>query len=144
MIKISTKGRYASRMMLYLAEHFEEGLLHMKDIAQAEEVSEKYLSQLILPLKVAGLIKAGRGAHGGYALSRPPAEIRLLDVLNAVEGPIVLVECVKNAEVCNRSSQCVMRDIWDEFGLNIQTMFQNLSLADVLKRKGAKNSANSL
>lgn len=142
MLKISTKGRYATRMLLYLAEHYGEGMIHLKDIAESEEISEKYLGQLIMPLKVADLIKAGRGAHGGYFLSRPPDQIKLLDVLNATEGEITLVECVSNAEICTRSKNCVMRDIWCEFGINIQNMFAELTLSDILKRRAKRNRIN--
>jgi Rrf2 family protein len=139
MMKISTKGRYATRMLLYLAEHYGEGMIHLKDIAESEEISEKYLGQLIMPLKVAGLIKAGRGAHGGYFLSRHPDKIKLLDVLNATEGEINLVS---NAEICSRSKNCVMRDIWCEFGINIQNMFAELTLSEILKRRGKRNRSN--
>ena len=76
-MKLSTKGRYGSRLMLELALHYGEGPILLKDIAQTEEISEKYLGHLIPVLKVAGLINSTRGAHGGYTLARAPEQIRL-------------------------------------------------------------------
>src|SRR5450759_2500949 len=94
-MKLSTKGRYGVRLMLDLASHFGEGPVILKQISQREEISEKYLWQLINPLKSVGLVRATRGAHGGYVLAKTPSEITVKDILQVVEGSLCIVECVE-------------------------------------------------
>lgn len=141
-MKLSTRGRYASRLMLELAINFENGPIFLKDIARDEEISEKYLGQLIAPLKTAKLINSTRGAHGGYSLARAPEEIRLSEVVRAAEGPLVLVECVENPDVCNRICKCVTRDIWEEVSIKIQETLDQITLADMLERNKEKQSGS--
>ncbi len=85
-MKLSTRARYGMRMMLALADHYGMGTLYLKDIAAAEEISEKYLSLLVIPLKSAGLIHSIRGAHGGYTLAKAPSQINLGEIMEALEG----------------------------------------------------------
>src|SRR5512133_137518 len=105
-MKLSTRSRYGMRMMTDLADHYGENPVFLKDVAKREDISEKYLSLIVIPLRGAGLIQSIRGAHGGYRLSRSPAEITILDVLAAVDGEICLVDCVKDAKRCSRVSTC--------------------------------------
>ena len=93
-MKISTKGRYGLRILLDLALHAKESPRQMKEIAQSQQISEKYISRLILSLNKAGLIISLRGAKGGLQLAKPPKEITLLDIIEAMEGPVCIVECV--------------------------------------------------
>ena len=95
-MRISTRGRYCTRMMLELALEYGKGPIFLKEIAEKQEVSMKYLSQLLLPLKVAGLITGTKGAHGGYMLAKPPKDIKLSDIITAVEGSLNPAECVDN------------------------------------------------
>ncbi len=81
-MKLSTRARYGTRLMLKLALRYGKGPVFLKDIARAEEISEKYLSQIIIPLKGAGLVRAFRGAHGGYTLARAPDRIKLKDIVS--------------------------------------------------------------
>jgi Rrf2 family cysteine metabolism transcriptional repressor len=111
-MKLSTRGRYGARMMLDLAVHHGAGYLLLKDVAARLEVSEKYLGHVIPALKQARLIKASRGAHGGYLLAREPAETCLGEVVRAVEGDIGIVECVGSPDVCHRADLCVTRRTW--------------------------------
>ena len=85
MMRLSTKGRYGTRLMLDLALHYGEGLVFLKDIAKREEISVGYLEHLIPPLKSAGLIKSSRGAHGGYSLAKEPSEINLREIVQVFE-----------------------------------------------------------
>ncbi len=133
-MKLSTKGRYGSRLMLELALHYGEGPILLKDIAQTEEISEKYLGHLIPVLKVAGLINSTRGAHGGYTLARAPEQIRLSEVVQAVEGTLAPVECVNNPKVCNRISTCVTREIWQEMGESMFATLERITLAEMVRR----------
>ena len=100
-MKLSTKGRYAMRAMLDLSLHYGEGPILLKDIAKREHISESYLEQIILSLKAAGLVNSTRGARGGFILTRPPSQIRLIEVMQVSEGSLVPVECVSDPEVCS-------------------------------------------
>ena len=88
-MKISTKGRYGLTIMIELAKKYGEGTVSLKSIAQANDLSEHYLEQLVAPLRNAGLVKSIRGAYGGYILSRPPSQITSGDVIRVLEGPIL-------------------------------------------------------
>jgi Rrf2 family protein len=126
------------RAMLDLARHYHDGLVLVKDTARREGISERYLEHLFLSLKTAGLVKSLRGAHGGFTLSRPPSEIKLIEVMQACEGSLVLVECVADASVCPRSSQCVARDIWRELKRAMDGVLSSLTLQDLIERQPAK------
>ena len=138
-MKLSTRGRYSTRLMLELAIRFDQGPVLLKDISEAQEISLKYLGQLIIPLKIAGLIKSTRGSHGGYFLSRSPDEIKLSEILNAVEGPLIFSECVESPDICNRSDECVARDIWEEASKQFTNMLNTITLSDMLKRQEKKS-----
>ena len=137
-MKLSTKGRYGARFMLDLALHYGEGPVLLKDLASRQELSEKYLGHLVPPLKTAGLVASSRGAHGGYSLARHPSEITLVEVVEAVEGPLVIVECVKAPDVCTRSATCVTRDVWCEVASTIQGVLASITLDTMVSRHRAK------
>ena len=114
---ISTRGRYALRVMIDLAEHIDEGYIPLQTIAKRQGISEKYLEQIVAPLSKAGLVESGRGSQGGYRLSRPAAQITAGDILRAVEGEIVPVPCLAtSAESCPHRAQCETLGFWE--GLN--------------------------
>jgi Rrf2 family protein len=102
--------------MIELALYYNKGPILLKEICKSQQISLKYLSQLVIPLKIAGLIKTSRGAHGGYFLARPPEEIKLSEIITAVEGSLNPVECIDNPEICERSDNCVTKVIWAEVG----------------------------
>ncbi len=141
-MKVSTKGRYAARAMLDLAQHFGEGPILVKDISRREEFSGRYLEQILIPLKVAGLVRVVRGARGGFSLARPPSEIKLLEIIQIVEGSTAPVDCVDDARVCSRSDLCVTREVWAEMKAAIDTVLESITLQDLLERqKGKKHWA---
>ena len=141
-MKVSTKGRYAARAMLDLAQHFGEGPILVKDISRREEFSDRYLEQILTPLKVAGLVRVVRGARGGFSLARPPSEIKLLEIIQIVEGSTAPVDCVDDARVCSRSDLCVTREVWAEMKAAIDTVLESITLQDLLERqKGKKHWA---
>ena len=144
MMKLSTKGRYGARMMLDLAIHYGEGPVLLKDVAERQEISEKYLGHLIPSLKAAGLINSSRGAHGGYILAKPPQEITLGEVIRAVEGNLALVECVSAPKVCHRVGFCVTRDIWKELGNKMMGVLESTTLQDMVNRQGEKLKSQAL
>jgi Rrf2 family protein len=141
-MKISTKIRYGARAMLELASHYGEGPLELREIAKKENISLKYLEQVINPLRAAGLVKSIRGSKGGYSLAKPPSEICLYDVVEILEGPLNLVECLHDSKVCQKISSCVTRDIWKEISESISKIFYSVSLEDMVHRKREKEGHN--
>ncbi|MDD5288589.1 MAG: RrF2 family transcriptional regulator [Dehalococcoidales bacterium] len=137
-MKLSTKGRYAMRAMLDLAQHYSEGLVLVKDVAKRQEISERYLEHLFISLKTAGLVKSVRGAHGGFTLARQPSEIKLLEVVQVCEGPLTLMECVMDAGLCPRSSRCATRDVWRELQSAMDGVLGSMTLQDLIERQQAK------
>jgi len=127
--------------MLELALRHEEGPVLLKEIAKAQEISEGYLEQILPPLKSAGLIHSSRGAHGGYALARNPAEITLREIVQSAEGSLTPVHCVDVPEVCSRSNFCVTRDIWALLRDRILETLESITLQDMVKRQKEKLAA---
>jgi Rrf2 family protein len=137
-VKISTKIRYGTRAMLELASHYGEGPIELGEIARKEDISLKYLEQVIIPLRSAGLVKSVRGSKGGYSLAKPPSEICLNDLVEILEGPIDLVECLRDPKACQRSPSCVTRDIWKEVSDTIYLIFHGITLEEMVNRKREK------
>ena len=140
-MKLSTKGRYASRAMLDLSLHFGEGPIMVKDIARRHNLSERYLEQLLIPLKTAGLVRGIRGARGGFMLAKPPSEIRLLDIIRIMEGSTSPVECVDDERLCSASDKCATREVWKEMKEAIDNVLMATTLEDLkdnhIKAEGA-------
>ena len=111
-MKLSTRSRYGTRLMVDLAQHYEEGPVSINDIARRQDISPKYLEQLIIPLKKKKHIKSVRGPKGGHMLARPPEEITVGEIVKTLEGETGLVHCIANPESCNRVAFCLTRDIW--------------------------------
>ncbi len=137
-MKLSTKIRYGARAMLELASHYGEGPLELHEIAKKENISLKYLEQVIIPLRTAGVVTSVRGSKGGYCLARPPSEVCLKDLVEILEGPLNLVDCLGDPKRCERSSSCVTREIWNEVSEAICTIFQSITLEDMVRRKKEK------
>ncbi len=137
-MKLSTRGRYGVRLMLDLALHYGEGPILLKDIAERQGISEKYLWQLINPLKTTGLVNSLRGAHGGYVLGKSPEAISIKAILQVLEGSLCLVDCVDNPALCERSISCISRDIWGEASKNMQQTLEDTTLAAMVERQKEK------
>ena len=137
-MKLSTRGRYGVRLMLDLALHYGEGPILLKDIAERQGISEKYLWQLINPLKTTGLVNSLRGAHGGYVLGKAPEAISIKAILQVLEGSLCLVDCVDNPALCERSLSCISRDIWGEASKNMQQTLEDTTLAAMVERQKDK------
>lgn len=132
-MKISTKGRYGLRVLLDLAVNGTEGAPRMlKDVAQNQGISEKYLSRLVIDLRRAGLITSVRGAGGGYRLAKPPKMITILEVLEVMEGPITLLDCLNQTDSCERSNHCPPRMLWSRINQKIRNVFEEFTLQDLL------------
>ena len=133
-MKISTRARYGARLMIELGRHYGQGPLYLKDIAKSEDISEKYLSQIIIPLKNAGLVDSFRGAKGGYVLGRAPGKITMKDIVSVLEGDFNLVKCVQTPQSCSRVSICVTRELWGKMGETIEKMLDSVSLEKLVKK----------
>lgn len=143
-MKLSTRGRYGTRALLDLALHQGEGPVLLKDIAEREQISVRYLEHLITPLIAGGIVRTTRGAKGGVSLAKPPAEIRLSEVMRLLEGSTALVECVDSPQICSRSKSCVTRDIWGELKQAMDEILDSTTLQDLVeryKRKGQPEEA---
>ena len=130
---ISTKGRYGVMIMVYLAENYNNGHKPLKEIASSQDLSEKYLEQIINPLTKAGMLTSYRGAQGGYALSKPPTEIAVGDILRILEGSLAPVYCVaENGETCDKLKSCNSVVVWKKIKDAIDKVVENMTLADQL------------
>ena len=139
-MRISTKGRYGLRILIDLATHDPEKPRLLKDIAQSQLVSEKYLSRLVLDLRRAKLIWSVRGAKGGFYLARSPETITLLEILETMEGPISVVACATSPEKCNRHALCPMRNVWQRLNNDIREVTEKLTLEDILDSYRTQNA----
>lgn len=120
--------------MIDLALSYEEGgFIFLRDIAKKEEISEKYLGQLIISLRSAGLLASKRGAEGGYQLARPPETITVLEVVEALEGKMVIVDCLRDEALCKKAASCAAREIWQKLQNAIITTLGNITLADAVR-----------
>lgn len=141
-MKISTKGRYGLRLVLDLAVNYENGLISLKDIAQRQEISEKYLEQIIILLHKSGLIKSMRGAQGGYTLTRHPKDITVGEVLRSLEGPFVPVDCVQDRAACLRSSKCATITVWEKLGNAVNEVLDSMTMQDLVMDYNQKNGSD--
>ena len=141
MIKLSTKGRYGTRLMLNLAYHYKKRneAIILKNISKEEEVSIRYLEQIIIPLRISKLVKSIRGAGGGYTLSRHPSKIKLIEIIEALEGPICLVDRVDDSDFCNRISICAAHGIWKEASFILKDYFKKMTLQNLIEISKKKN-----
>jgi Rrf2 family cysteine metabolism transcriptional repressor len=132
-MKLSTKGRYGLRAMLDLALNGDNGPITIHAIAQRQEISERYLEQLLIPLKQAGMVKSVLGSQGGYVLGRAPQDISVGDIIRVMEGPLAPVECVSelNPDECKRADMCVTRIIWAKLRDSITEILDSYSLLDL-------------
>jgi len=137
-MKLSTRARYGTRVLLELALRWGEGPVLLKDIAQMQEIPLPYLQQLIGPLVKTGIIKTTRGIRGGISLLKPPNEVRLSEVVQLLEGSIAPVKCVDNPETCPRSDLCVTHDIWDEIKKTMGRVLESTTFENLVKRKREK------
>ena len=130
---ISTKARYALRVMIDLAEHQDAGYIPLKDIAARQEISEKYLEIIIKILVKGKMLKGLRGKGGGYILTREPSEYIVGEIIEVTEGPLAPVACLQpDAEVCNRKDICVTLPLWEKYYTLVYDFFFHITLEDVI------------
>jgi Rrf2 family transcriptional regulator, cysteine metabolism repressor len=132
-MKLSTKGRYGVKAMFELALNYGNEPTSIKAIAEKQAISEYYLEQLFGTLRKAGLITSSRGAMGGYVLSKPPAEISAADILNVLEGPIEISECISDDEMnCSKANYCATRLLWLKISSSVNDVINSVTLQDMV------------
>ncbi len=137
-MKLSTKARYGTRAMMDLALHHEERPVQLKDVAGRQQISLSYLEHLITSLIAAGLLKSTRGARGGIELAKPPEKIKLNMIVEALEGPLMIVDCLKGANNCPRSGACATQDIWGKLKMAMDEVLESVTLQDLAEQQKAK------
>ncbi len=141
-MKISTKGRYSLRLLLDLAEHANKGFIPLKDIAERQEISKKYLEQIVSLLNVSGMLRTNRGYQGGYMLAKPPGEYTVGQVLRITEGGIYPVACLENdPNICPRNSYCKTLAVWEGLNRVISEYLDGITLEDLMHGPLAPNVA---
>lgn len=138
-MKISTKGRYALRMLIDLAEHKESGYISLKDVAKRQQISKKYLEQIIPIFNHTGMLLTNRGAQGGYKLARTPDKYTIAEILRLTEGSIAPVACLdQEPNECERSAECVTLPIWQGLYDVIKEYLEGITLQDILDQEQSR------
>ena len=141
-MKLSTRGRYGTRVLLDLALHDGKEPVPLKEIAQRQQISLLYLEHIIAPLISAGMIRSTRGAHGGIQLAKPAQDIKLSQVVGLLEGSIGPVDCVNDPTVCERSEVCATRDVWIEVRKAMDGVLESKTLMDLVEMQQNKKAAD--
>ena len=129
---VSTKGRYALRVMIDIAQHNGDGYIPLKEIAERQDISEKYLEAILKALVQSDLVTGVRGKNGGYKLNRRPSDITAWDVISVTESELSVVSCLSpGAEVCERASECTTLPMWREFNTVLKDFFQKYTIDDL-------------
>lgn len=135
-MKISTKGRYAIRLLIDLAEHSNGEYIALKDIAERQGISKKYLEQIVPLLTKSDILRTNRGYQGGYMLARAPESVKIGDVLRLTEGSLAPVSCAADSSVCQRGEECVTLPLWQGLYRVISDYLDSVTLSDLINRGG--------
>lgn len=139
-MKISTKGRYAIRLMIDIAEHEKSGNVSMKEVAKRQGISLKYLEQIVNVLGKAGYLKSRRGSQGGYQLAKPPEEYTAAQILRVTEGDLAPVACLEGEEnTCENRSHCPTIKMWEGLYKVVNDYLSGITIADLVEEKKAKD-----
>lgn len=143
-MKISTKGRYGTRAMIDIAEHYGSGPVSLRRLTDRQCLSLKYMEQIIPLLKSSGLIRSARGARGGYVLAKKPREISLRNIVEALEGSWSLVDCIDDPALCDRTEECGAYDVWNDIQAAMYKILDSTTLADMtaISKKKARAAAS--
>lgn len=131
-MKLSTKSRYGTRLMIDLAEHYNQAPVQISSIADRQGISIKYLEQIIIPLKKANFIESVRGPKGGHMLSRPPEEIKMGDLLYVLEEGMEITQCLKDSTTCKRADNCKSRRLWEMATKAMYDKLNSFKLSEII------------
>ena len=144
-MRISSKGHYGLLAAAELARRYDRGLVSLAEIAAVEHLPLPYLEQIIAPLRMAGVVEATRGLHGGYRLARHPSEVTVSEVVRWLEGPIALVECTSEGYqtgACEREASCTSRGVWKQVSDAIHQVLNTMTLADLIAHDDVASKAS--
>ena len=141
-MKLSTRARYGARALVEVALVYPDSTVSIKGVAERQSISRKYLENIMANLRVAGLVTAVRGMHGGYALSRPPASITLKEVLDVLEGGGAPVDCVDHPDSCPMEDGCPTRETWVEMKESMERILEGTTIQDLVERKKRKDTSS--
>jgi len=133
-MKLSTRTEYGIRAILELAGNIGQGPLQLKIIAQRQNISIKYLEQLMAILRSSGYIRSIRGSRGGYILGKPANQIKISEVFRTLEGPITISECIDNEDYCLNTKDCVVRELWCKVQKSMMDVFESVTLQDLIDK----------
>lgn len=135
-MRLSTKGEYASRAMLELSRRYQQGPVHSREISKAQEIPQRFLQQILLLLKRAGYLKSRKGQHGGYVLSKPPAEINVAEVIRVMDGPLAPIDCVSVMahETCPMEGTCGLRWLWKDVRDAVAEILEATTFDDLVRK----------
>jgi len=133
-MRLSTRARYGTRALVELALAYPQDIVSVAEIAERQNVSPKYLERIMAELKASGIVAAERGAHGGYALARPPESITLSEVLEVLDGSSAPVPCVDDPDLCPREQTCPVRQTWAEVKRSVENVLKATTVGDLAER----------
>ena len=145
-MRLSAKVEYGVRAMAFLAFHYQSGPLPLREIAEHEDISLKFLEQIFPELRRSGLVTSVRGSRGGYLLARPPNKIKVNDIVRAVEGPITPINCLSEKEgepCCHRLEGCLTRQVWERLRDKINDVLDEVSLNELIDLKLAQSNKHA-
>ncbi|MCC7106731.1 MAG: RrF2 family transcriptional regulator [Chloroflexi bacterium] len=139
-MRLSMRSDYGARAVIDLARHYGQGPIQSAEIAARQVIPETYLEQLLTALRKAGLIRSTRGPNGGHELARAPAEVRLSEVIVALEGPLLPLDCLEDADACPVAPTCGMRDVWGEVMAATNRILADTTIENLVERQKARES----
>ena len=134
-MRLSTRSRYGTRAVLDIALHGDSGPVTLKEMSRRQDLSRKYLGQIINQLLTAGILESIRGPRGGYLLSRSPDQIRLGEIIRALDGSVAPSRCVENPGVCERNGNCAAREVWTRVKESVESVIDETTVADLVARQ---------
>jgi Rrf2 family transcriptional regulator, cysteine metabolism repressor len=141
-MKLSTKFRYGTRAMIEIGQHYKNGPVKRKDISRNQGISSSYLENILIALKAQNLIRTVRGANGGYTLDTAPDHVSLFQIMQALEGSMVPVDCVDRADACKRSGFCASRKLWQKLYNAQAAVLKNTTLQSLIDSENSLQQNN--
>ncbi len=134
-MRLSTKSRYGTRAVLDIALHSHNGPVTLNDISVRQEISRKYLGQIVHQLLAAGILESIRGPRGGYIMGRSPKKTKLGEIIRILDGSMAPVRCVDKSKTCNRTSKCATREVWVKIKESLESVVDDITIADLVSRQ---------
>jgi len=141
-MRLSTKTRYGTRAVLDIAMHGENGPVTLSGIAERQDLSKKYVGHIVNQLLAAGILESVRGPQGGYMLARPAKQIRLGEIVRALDGSLAPVRCVEKPDFCHRSNRCAVKEVWVTLKEAVESVIDRITVAELVKRQNKLDASS--